>query len=243
MRGLNFKSTPASVVWMEPHRIMAGGKARTLDGLPSEDLLGPVLVDLPPRPTAWIVDDLWAPSLLLRDIVTLPEGAEAREAFFRWKFTQSLMLEAPQSVQALELGEGAWLLTGIREELRESWLSTSVRLARPMHSLLPRWLYLYNRLAPTRERPGMLLSLCPHAEGGYTGTLAAWGRTLTLLRQWAEPADPETWQQERILPTAAYLQRDSRPPQELWVWGPTSWPETGLPLQLIQPEIPAQEAL
>jgi hypothetical protein len=73
--------------------------------------------------------------------------------------------------------------------------------------------------------------------------LAAWGRTLTLLRQWADPADSETWQQERVLPTAAYLQRDSRPPQELWVWGTGSWPEPGLPLHIIQPEIPTQEAL
>jgi hypothetical protein len=189
------------------------------------------------------VDDLWGPSLLLRDIVTLPAGTDAREAFFRWKFSQSLALEAPHSVQALDLGDGVWLLAGIREELRESWLQMSVRLARPLHSLLPRWLYLYNRLAPSRELPGMLLSLCPHPGGGFTGTLAAWGRTLTLLRQWADPADPETWQQERVLPTAAYLQRDSRPPQELWVWGTGSWPEPGLPLHIIQPEIPTQEAL
>ena len=112
-----------------------------------------------------------------------------------------------------------------------------------MHSLLPRWLYLYNRLAPTRERPGMLLSLCPHPEGGFTGTLVAWGRTLTLLRQWADPADQETWQHERILPTAAYLQRDSKPPQELWIWGADAWPDSGLPQHLIKTEIPAQEIL
>jgi hypothetical protein len=243
MRGLSLKATPASLVWLEPHRIIAGGKSRPLDGLPGEDRLGPILAELPQGPTAWIVDDLWGPSLLLRDIVTLPAGTDAREAFFRWKFSQSLALEAPHSVQALDLGDGVWLLAGIREELRESWLQMSVRLARPLHSLLPRWLYLYNRLAPSRELPGMLLSLCPHPGGGFTGTLAAWGRTLTLLRQWADPADPETWQQERVLPTAAYLQRDSRPPQELWVWGTGSWPDPGLPLHIIQPEIPTQEAL
>ena len=243
MRGLKLKSTTASVVWVEPHQIQAGGKALPLDGLPPRERLDSLLGELPQRPTAWIVDDLWAPSLLQRDIVTLPAGAEGREAFFRWKFSQSLALEAPHSVQSLELGEGAWLLVGIQEALREEWLQAGSRLARPMHSLLPRWLYLYNRLAPSRERPGMFLSLCPHGDGGYTGTLAAWGRTLTLLRQWAEPASPETWQRERVLPTATYLQRESRPPQELWVWGADHWPETELPLQIILPEIPAQEAL
>lgn len=243
MSGWGLKAAPASVVWLEPHRILAGGKAQSLAGVPGEDQLGPALTALPQGPTAWIVDDLWTPSVLVRDIVTLPAGTEAREAFFRWKFSQSLALEAPHSVQALPLEEGIWLLAGIREDLRESWLQASMRLARPMHSLLPRWLFLYNRLAPSRELPGMLLSLCPHPEGGFTGTLAAWGRTLTLLRQWAEPADPETWQRDRILPTAAFLQRESRPPQELWVWGSELWPDAGMPMHLIQPVIPGQEAV
>ncbi len=243
MSGLSFKAPPAPVIWLEPHRLLGGGKSLALEGLPGEERLGPLLSSLPQGPTAWIVDDLWAPSILVRDVVTLPTGAEARESFFKWKFTQSLALEAPHAVQSLNLGEGTWLLTGIREDLRDRWLQTALRLGRPVHSLLPRWLYLYNRLAPSRELPGMVLSLCPHPEGGFTGTLAAWGRTLTLLRQWNEPATREIWQQERIAPTTAYLQRDSRPPQELWVWGVDQWPDAGLPLHLIQPEIPVQEAL
>ncbi len=243
MTGFSLKTSPAAVIWLEPHRILAGGKSSVLEGLPSDDHLGPLLASLPQGPTAWIVDDLWAPSILVRDVVTLPTGAEAREAFFKWKFTQSLALEVPHSVQALDLGEGTWLLTGIPEELRDRWLQTALRLGRPVHSLLPRWLYLYNRLAPTRERPGLVLSLCPHPEGGFTGTLAAWGRTLTLLRHWNEPATREIWQQERVAPTIAYLQRDSRPPQEIWVWGTDQWPDAGLPIHLIQPEIPVQEAV
>lgn len=243
MSGLRLRATPASVLWLEPQRAVAGGQQRALDGLPSEERLAPILSALPMGPTAWIVDDLWAPAILAKDIVTLPPGAEARESFFKWKFAQSLALEQPHSVQALDLGEGTWLLAGIREELREGWLQTSLRLGRPIHSLLPRWLYLYNRLAPSRELPGMLLSLCAQPGGGYTGTLAAWGRTLTLVRQWAEAADPETWVRDRISPTAAYLQRDSRPPQELWIWGATTWPESGLPLHVLQPEIPVQEAV
>lgn len=243
MSGLSFKAPPAPVIWLEPHRLLGGGRSLPLEGLPGEERLGSLLASLPQGPTAWIVDDLWAPSILVRDVVTLPTGAEARESFFKWKFTQSLALEAPHAVQSLNLGEGTWLLTGIQEDLRERWLQTALRLGRPVHSLLPRWLYLYNRLAPTRELPGMVLSLCPHPEGGFTGTLAAWGRTLTLLRQWNEPATREIWQQDRIAPTTAYLQRESRPPQELWVWGADAWPDAGLPLHLIQPEIPVQEAL
>jgi hypothetical protein len=243
MTGLRLRATPASVLWLEPQRVVAGTQQRPLDGVPGEDRLAPILSGLPQGPTAWIVDDLWAPSVLARDVVALPSGSEAREAYFKWKLTQSLALEQPHAVQSLDLGDGTWLLTGIREDLRESWLQTALRLGRPMHSLLPRWIYLYNRLAPSREMPGMLLSLCAHSGGEFTGTLAAWGRTLTLVRQWSEPADPETWVRDRVAPTAAYLQRDSRPPQELWVWGAREWPDSGLPLHILQPEIPAQEAV
>jgi hypothetical protein len=112
-----------------------------------------------------------------------------------------------------------------------------------MRQLVPRWLWLYNRLAPSREVPGMLLSLSPQDEGRFTGTLAAWGHHLTLLRQWTEPATAGTWSQERVLPTIAYLQRDARTPQELHVWGAGHWPDCGLPARILQPEIPAREAL
>lgn len=243
MSSFGLKTHLAALVWLEPHRLTAGGKTLPLEGLPQEDLIARVLQELPMGPTSWVVDDLWAPSVLLRDVVAQPTGAEAQEAFFRWKYNTSLALEAPYSVQALALGEGSWLLAGIREDLRDSWLQTALRLGRPVHSLLPRWLHLYNRLAPTLDLPGILLSLCPHPQGGFTGTLAAWGRTLTLLRQWAEPATPEVWAQERIAPTVAYMHRESRPPQELWIWGAASWPESDVPHRILQPEIQAQEAL
>jgi len=189
------------------------------------------------------VDDAWIPSILLRDIVEVPAGSEAREAFFKWRFTQSLALDGPQVVQALALGENAWLLAGIREETRESWLQASLTLGRPLRKLVPRWLWLYNRLAASREVPGMLLSLCPAGPGAFTGTLACWGRHLSLLRQWTEPATPEVWVQERVLPSAAYLQRAAKSPQELLVWGAGAWPEGSIPVRLLQAEIPAQEAL
>ena len=89
----------------------------------------------------------------------------------------------------------------------------------------------------------MLLSLCPAPGGKFTGTLAAWGRSLSLLRQWSEPVDPDAWISERILPSSAFLQRENRSPQELWVWGAPNFPSTSIPLHMIQPEIPVSEAL
>jgi hypothetical protein len=233
----------ASVVWLEPHRVHAGGQARPLTGPLTDLSLAKALEHLPAGPTHWVVDDAWIPSLLIRDIVEVPAGTEAREAFFRWRFSQSLALDAPQIVHALPLGENAWVLAGIQEATREAWLQVSLTLGRPLRSLVPRWLWLYNRLAPSRNVPGMLLSLCAMGDGTYTGTLAAWGRNLALLRQWTEPATADTWIQERVLPSAAYLQRDSRSPQELLVWGAPVWPECAIPLKILSPEIPAQEAL
>ncbi len=239
--GLRFANKPASLLFLEPHRLVCGGRTRVLDGLPSPELLGEVLGQLPSAPTAWVVEDLWAPALLLRDLADLPHGAEARDAFFRWRYAQALGLEEPQSVQALALGEGTWLAAGLPEALRASWLMAGVRAGRPVERIVPRWLWLYNRLAPERERPGLLLSLCPHPSGGFTGTLAAWGRTLVLLRQWSDPATPDRWMADRVAPSAAFLQRESRSPQDLWVWGAPAWPGMGLELHLLPPEIPAQE--
>lgn len=238
-----FKSKQAGILWIEPHRLVAGGRTRPLSGLPGGDEVGLGLGDLPVGPSSWVVEDLWAPAALLRDVVDLPLGTEAREAFFRWKFTQALALEGPYVVQSLAMDEGTWLLAGLPEGIRDAWLQAAIRAGRPVFSLVPRWLWLYNRLAPRMDLPGMLLSLCPHPAGGFTGSLAAWGRSLVLLRQWADPATPEQWMEERVGPTSAYLQRDARTPQGLWVWGAQAWPSGECPVHLLPPEIPAQEAL
>ena len=243
MNAFRLGSPQASMVWLEPHRVHAGGQTRSISSPLTEDVLVMALQGLPAGPTHWVVDDGWIPSILLRDIVEIPAGFDAREAFFKWRYAQSLALEAPQSVQALSLGENAWLLAGMPEETRDTWINASLTLGRPIRSLIPRWLWLYNRLAPTREVPGMLLSLCPAGEDAYTGTLVAWGRGLTLLRQWTEPATAEAWIQERVLPSSSYLARDARSPHELLVWGAPAWPECSIPSRVLQREIPAQEAL
>jgi hypothetical protein len=231
----------ASMVWLEARRVHAGGQFHPFSGAAEE--LARILGNLPMGPTAWVVDDAWVPTLLLRDIVELPPGTEAREAFFRWRYGQDLALEAPQFVQALAMEENTWLLAGMPQQLRDEWVQLASVAGRPMRLLQPRWLWLYNRLAATREVPGMLLSLSAQEQGRYTGTLAAWGRNLILLRQWNEPADPDAWCQERVLPTIAYLQRDARSPLELHLWGATQWPDCGLPVRMLQPEIPAEESL
>lgn len=226
-------SPDPSLIWLESHQLQAGTQRHPLAGLPSADQLVQALATLPPGPTRWVVDDLWTPSVLLRDLTELPRGAEALEAFFRWRFTQALALEEPHFVQALEVEPGVWLASGIREDVRESLLQAGLRLDRPVYGLVPRWLHLYNRLAPELELPGMLLSLSPAGPGRFAGTLVAWGRTLCLLRQWAEPLPPAAWVEERIAPSAAFLQRESRTPQHLFVWGASDWPAGGPPVQLL----------
>jgi len=243
MSPFRLRPSQASMVWLEPQRVHAGSQTRSLDMFPSEDQLAQVLTGLPQGPSKWIVDDLWTPSVLLKDILELPTGTEAKDAFFRWRYAQHLALEAPQAVQALEIEEATWLLVGMPQALRESWLQVALRLGRPIHALIPRWLWIYNRLAPGLQAPGMLLSLSEDEAGCFTGTLAVWGRTLTLLRQWSEPASREAWMEERVLPTAAFLQRESRSPQELLVWGTGHWPGGSLPARVLPFDIPVQEAL
>lgn len=243
MSPFGWRPGQASMVWLEPHRVHAGGQTRLLDGFPDEDQLAQILAGLPQGPTKWIVDDLWTPALLLKDFVELPGGAEARDAFFRWRYARHLALEEPQSVQSLEVEEASWLLVGMPDSLRESWLQLALRLGRSIHALVPRWLWIYNRLAPALQAPGLLLSLATDKDGCCTGTLAAWGQTLTLLRQWQEPAPPEIWMEERIAPTVAFLQRDNRFPRELYVWGARDWPKGALETKVLPFEIPAQEAL
>ena len=136
-------------------------------------------------------------------------------------------------MQALEVEPGAWLASGIREDFRDTLLQLGTKLERNLHALTPRWLHLYNLLAPSLALPGMLLSLSPVEPGLYAGTLVAWGRTLCLLRQWSEPLSPEAWQEERLAPSAAFLQRESRTPQQLLVYGARTWPAGEIPLRLL----------
>jgi len=233
----------ASIVWLEPGHVHAGSHDHALAELSGGEVLARTLAALPAGPTHWVVDDALVPTLLLRDIAELPPGTEAREAFFRWRFARDLLLDAPQFVQALAMGEATWLVAGLDQGLREAWVQAAAAAGRPMRQLLPRWLWIYNRLAPSREVPGLLLALSPRPGGTWTGTLAAWSRNLTLLRQWSDPASAETWNQERVLPTIAYLQRDARSPLDLHLWGTTQWPDCGIPVRILPKDLPEREAL
>lgn len=229
---MNLGRRARSLLWMENHRLVAGAHRRPLHGRPTEDQLAQALTALPEGATSWVVDDLWAPALLARDIAELPPGGEAKEAFFRWRFQQAFGTETPWAVQAVRLEDGPWLLSGLPEPAREAWTALAAKLNRPVVSLQPRWLWLFNRLAPALDMPGMLLSLSPLGDGRYTGTLAAWGRGLCLLRQWEEPMTAAGWNEERISPSAAFLQRESRSPQMIHIWGAEGeWPYLGIPVQ------------
>lgn len=243
MKRFGIKSVQANVLWLEPCRALAAGRGQAMDGLPTETQLTQLLSAIPPGPTVWIVDDLWAPCFLLRDAVDVPQNTEEQEAFFKWRYTQSLALEGNHVVQHINVGEGGWLLGGMEQELREQWIALALKMGRPIHQMIPRWLWLYNHLAATRDLPGMILSLCPMPEGGYTGSLAAWGRNLAMLRQWSDPLDAEGWIHERIFPTASFLQRESRSPQEAIIWGAPSWPDLGIHTRVLPPEFPAQETI
>ena len=219
-----------ALLWMESHRLWAGPQRRPMAGPPDGDGLAQALTALPEGPTTWVVDDLWAPALLARDIAELPSGSDAREAFFRWRFQQAFGGEAPWSVQAAQLEDGPWLLSGMPEATRDAWVALAQHLNRPIASLQPRWLWLFNRLAPELDAPGMLLSLSRAGNGRYAGSLAAWGRGLCLLRQWEDPLAPEAWNEERIAPSVAFLARESRSPQAAYIWGAEgAWPSFGLP--------------
>ncbi|MCL1892840.1 MAG: hypothetical protein FWG02_01215 [Holophagaceae bacterium] len=243
MKLFSLKPSIGSVVWIEPNKLVAGGKVITTTGLPSEDQLAQALTHLPAMPTKWIIDDNIAPSMVVKDIVEIPKGTEARESFFKWKFSQALAIEGNFAVQGLSLGEQGWLLSGIPFDLQETWINLAAKMGRPLHLLIPRWLWLYNRVAPTREKPGMVLSLLKTVDDKYTGSIATWNRTLSLLRQWPDATEIPNWISDRIEPTLAYLNRDNRTPAEILIWGPMDWPVGTIPHKVFQSEIPNQEAI
>jgi hypothetical protein len=243
MKLVSFKATLGRVVWIEPNRLIAGGKVVITNGLPTEDQLARGLNGIPAGPTKWILDDTIAPSMVVKDILDVPKGAEAREAFFKWKYAQALGVDGNYAVQGLSLGEQGWLLAGIPLDIQEAWINLAAKMGRPLHAMIPRWLWLYNRASSTREKPGMLVSLFKTDGDKYTGSIATWARALSLLRQWPDAADVKTWLSDRIEPTVAFLQRDGQAPTEILVWGPSDWPSGNIPHKVFQSEIPNQEAI
>jgi len=243
MKAFSFRAKRGNVVWIEANRLVVGGRARATEGLVSESQLAQALLALPPGPTKWVLDDLLAPSVIVKDIAEVPRGGEAREAFFKWKYGQVMAVEGTYSVQGLSLGDQGWLMAGMSLDMHDAWIDMAARLGRPVHLMIPRWVWLYNMAASTREAPGMLLSLCRTESGGFSGSIATWGRTLSLVRQWPDAANISTWMYDRIEPTMAFLQRGGAVPAEMLVWGPDSWPNGAIPHKVFQPTIPSQEAI
>ena len=243
MNTIKLGSKYASIVWMESKRVCVDGNRYSFSEVDMVQQLAKAVAQLPLKQTCWIVDDTLVPTLLLHGIVEIPVDAETRNAFFCWRYSQSLGLDSSQIIQALNLEKDVWLLFGIPQQQFDIWTQSAKMASHSIRKLIPRWVWLYNRLAPTREVPGMLLSLSASDDELFTGTLAAWKGNLVLLRQWTDPVSIETWNAERVLPTIAYLQREKCSPQELCVWGSDYWPDCGICTQIIQPEIPTREAI
>jgi hypothetical protein len=243
MNIMRSRSKYASVVWIEPKRVCVDSKYYNFCEKDTLHQLSQVIAPLPFKQTYWIVDDALVPTLLLHGITELSPDSRTRDAFFSWRYSQILGLDTPQIVQALKLEEAVWLLSGVDRQQFDTWNQLSIIAGHHICKLLPRWAWLYNRLAPTREVPGILLSLSAADNETFTGTLVAWKNNLFLLRQWTESASVDVWNMERVLPTIAYLKREGCSPQELCVWGSTCWPDCGIYTQIIQPEIPSREII
>ena len=243
MNIISFRLKHASTIWLEANHIYASGQFRHFSENSMLEEITKTLETLPIAPTYWIVDDVLMPSLLLHDVTEVPPDADTKDAFFNWRYNQSLCLDSPHFVQALNVEEDTWLLVGLHQDLMDSWLKLAESVNRPMYSLVPRWAWIYNRLASTQEAPGLLLSITSSDNKTFTGTLVAWRENLVLLRQWHDPITIDNWNNERVIPTIAYLQRESCLPRELNVWGSADWPDCGIPIKIIQPEIPTQEPI
>ena len=239
---MSLRSKRASVVWVDSNYICADGSCHSFFEANMMQQLVQVMVALPIKRTSWIIDDAWAPSLLLREIIEVPSDTSVRESFFRWRYTQDLALDIPMVVQSLDLGSNIWLLSGIQQGHLDTWNQLAKTSGCSICRLMPRWAWLYNYLAPTLEVPGLLLSLAAVGNEMFTGTLVAWKDSLVLLRQWTDSAPIEVWNNERILPSIAYLQREGCLPQKLYIWGSSHWPDCGISIQIIRIEIPTWEA-
>lgn len=241
MNIMSLRSKYASTIWLEANRIYASGQFHYFSENSMLEEIAETLKKLPVTPTHWIVDDALMPSLLLHNVNEAPPDTDTKNAFFNWHYNQSLCLDSPHFVQALNVEENTWLLVGLHQDLMDSWLKLADSANRPICSLMPRWVWIYNRLASTQEAPGLLLSITSSDNKTFTGTLVAWGKNLVLLRQWQDPITIDDWNNERVIPTIVYLQRESCLPRELNVWGSADWPDCGIPIKIIQPEIPTQE--
>jgi hypothetical protein len=233
----------ASTVWLEINRIYAGGQCYYFTENSMLEVITKALHALPAAPTYWIIDDLIMPALLLYNVTELPQDAVTRDEFLNWRYHQYLCLDLPHFVQSINIEQDTWLLVGLRQELMDTWLKLAESINRPIYSMMPRWVWLYNRLAPTRESPGLLLSIASSDGKSFTGSLIAWKKNLVLLRQWHDPISIDKWNDERIIPTIAYLQRELCSPAELNIWGSANWPDCGIPIKIIQPEIPTKELI
>ena len=233
-------SKHASMVWLEPRRVHAGGQFHPFPAPRPRTSWPGSWQGLPPGPTRWVVDDAWVPTLLLRDIVELPAGAEAREAFFK------LALHPGPAPGRAPVRPGPRpgrerLAPGGHAPGPPGELGPGRRRRGPAHA--PPRAPLALALQPAGAHPGGARACCcpcaPPGDGAYTGTLAAWGREPPP----AAPVDrarppPRPGTRSGCCPPSPTSSGTPARPRNSWCGAPPHWPDCGMPVRILQPGDP-----
>jgi len=210
-------------ILIEPSRILINQIAYPSSLTDIGESMKRALLGIPPSPCKVILDDFIVPSYLIEPIEDLPSDPASQSAFFHWRYQQLSAVTSDFKVVAYPLGIKGWILNGISTDLLEKLEDTLRSLGFRVTSMVPKWSHLMNHLFLTgREVPSCLICLSPTEQGRYRGTLIAWSDSLNLFRQWSEETDLDTWNQDRIYPTLAYLERTWSQKSELYIYGTTT---------------------
>ncbi|MFZ9361644.1 MAG: hypothetical protein ACO25G_03755 [Holophagaceae bacterium] len=219
----------SGAILIEPSRILINQISYPSSLSQIGECIEKALLDIPPHPCRVILDDFIVPSYLIESIEDLPSDSESQSAFFLWRYQQLSAVNSEFKVIAHPLNGKGWILSGMPFSLVETIEETLQSLGFQASSIVPKWCYLANHLfVTTKEEPSCLISLSASEHGRYRGTVIAWNDSLNLFRQWSEEANLQTWSQERIYPTLAYLERTWSRKPKLYIYGSsTPWAISG----------------
>ena len=205
----------SGAILIEPSRILINQISYPSSLSQIGECIEKALLDIPPHPCRVILDDFIVPSYVIESIEDLPSDSSAVNSEFK--------------VIAHPLNGKGWILSGMPFSLVETIEETLQSLGFQASSIVPKWCYLANHLfVTTKEEPSCLISLSASEHGRYRGTVIAWNDSLNLFRQWSEEANLQTWSQERIYPTLAYLERTWSRKPKLYIYGSsTPWAISG----------------
>ncbi len=178
------------------------------------------LSGLSPHPCDVILDDFMVPSFFIESESNLPLDPMSREAFFDWRYRHLSSKTGELKTVACPIDDKGWILNGIEMDLLENLEEGFYSSGFHVKSIVPKWSYILNSLLlKSGNMPSCLVCLSPTLGGRYRGTLVAWKDSVSLFRQWAEDVNLETWNEERIYPTLAYLERTWLHKPDLYTFG------------------------